>query len=87
MLAQVLRPLADAFPAADHPEVVKRLQGYAKEARRDIGDWQVRGAGQRKAGWIDEPVHPSSTTDIKPTDWIGNPDSPLFEPGGKKAKK
>jgi hypothetical protein len=56
---------------------------YAEEARKDIGDWKVKGSGQRKAGWVENPVHRSTTTDIKPSDWIGNPDSPQFEQGKK----
>jgi len=70
--------------ADKHPEVIKRLLAYAEEARKDIGDWQVKGTGQRKAGWEENPVHPTTTTDIKPNDWIGNPDSPQYDRGKKK---
>ncbi len=41
--------------AADHPEVVKRLTGYAEEARKDLGDTDHPGAGQREAAWIENP--------------------------------
>lgn len=70
--------------ADKHPDVVKRLSAYAVEARKDIGDWQIPGTGQRKAGRVDNPVHPATTTDIKSTDWIGNPDSFLYDLGKKK---
>ena len=70
--------------ADKHPDVVKRLTAYAAEARKDIGDWGVKGAGQRKAGWVENAVHPTTTTKIKPTDWIGNPDSPQYDRGRKK---
>jgi arylsulfatase A len=69
-----------------HPEVVKRLTAYAENARKDIGDWPVKGAGQRKAGWVENPVHPSSNTNITPTDWIGNPDSTQFKHTRRKVK-
>ena len=73
--------------ADKHPEVVQRLLAYAAEARKDIGDWQIPGTGQRKAGWADNPVHQATTTDIKSTDWIGNPDSPQYDPGKKTQPK
>ncbi len=73
--------------ADKHPEIVERLLAYTEEARKDIGDWEVKGAGQRKAGWVENPVHRSTTTDLKSTDWIGNPDSALFDQGRKKSKK
>ena len=65
----------------------KGATAYAAEARKDIGDWQVPGAGRRKAGWVENPVHPSTTTDVKPTDWIGNPDSPQWAPPVRKRAK
>lgn len=42
--------------AADRPEVVKRLTALAERARADIGDDPADGAGQRPAGWIEEPT-------------------------------
>ena len=39
-----------------HPEVVKRLLSLAEKARADLGDWQREGAGQRPAGWVDNPT-------------------------------
>jgi arylsulfatase A len=62
--------------AAEHPEVVARLTAYVEKARNDLGDWNIEGGGRRKAGWVDAPVHPAEGVDLKPTDWIGNPDSP-----------
>ncbi|NQU25538.1 MAG: sulfatase [Candidatus Nealsonbacteria bacterium] len=42
--------------SAEHPEVVKRLTELAEQARLDLGDEAVKGAGQRKAGWVDQAV-------------------------------
>ena len=36
--------------AEDHPEVVKKLMNYVKEAREDLGDNDQSGKNQRKAG-------------------------------------
>jgi hypothetical protein len=36
-----------------HPEVVKRLTALAQKARADIGDYQVKGSGQRQPGWVE----------------------------------
>ena len=38
---------------AKHPEVVKRLRDLAQKAREDIGDYKVKGAGQRKPGLVE----------------------------------
>jgi len=38
--------------ADDHPDVVRRLMGYADEARADLGDMDREGSGQRPAGFI-----------------------------------
>jgi arylsulfatase A-like enzyme len=67
--------------AAQHPDVVKRLTAFAAEARIEIGDWEFPATSQRKAGWEENPLHPATTTNIKPTDWIGNPDSHLYKSG------
>lgn len=40
----------------DHPDVVARLNGYAEQVRRDLGDWKQPGKGQRDAGWVEEPT-------------------------------
>ncbi len=37
------------------PEVVEELQGFADQARRNLGDMGSKGKGQRQADWIDEP--------------------------------
>lgn len=39
---------------AQHPEVVQRLTALANKARADIGDYQVKGSGQRQAGWVED---------------------------------
>lgn len=39
-----------------HPEVVKRLKALADKARADLGDMDKEGAGQREAGWVEEPT-------------------------------
>lgn len=41
--------------AEANPEVVTRLEGYAQEARTDLGDVDRPGKGQRQAGWVDTP--------------------------------
>jgi arylsulfatase A-like enzyme len=69
--------------AAQHPEVVERLKKYAEEARKEIGDWKLKGSGQRPAGMVERSVHSSDGVELEPTDWIGNPDSPLFQRAGK----
>ena len=40
--------------AADNPKVVKSLQGWARVARKDLGDVGLQGKGQRKAGWVEK---------------------------------
>ena len=40
---------------AEYPEVRKRLIRLAQKARADIGDYQVKGSGQRDAGWVENP--------------------------------
>jgi arylsulfatase A-like enzyme len=39
--------------AADHPDVVSRLQAFAEAARQDLGDGDVAGANQRPAGHVE----------------------------------
>jgi hypothetical protein len=34
--------------------VVKQLLAHAEAARKDLGDTNRPGKGQRKAGWVDE---------------------------------
>lgn len=41
--------------AADNPQIVDKLTALAQKAREDIGDEGRQGAGQRPAGWIDDP--------------------------------
>ena len=40
--------------AAENPKVVKSLQGWARVARKDLGDVGLQGTGQRKAGWVEK---------------------------------
>ena len=42
--------------AADHPKVVARLTALAERARGDLGDRGRRGAGQRPAGIMEDPL-------------------------------
>lgn len=42
--------------SAAHPEVVERLLSLANEIRREIGDMDNAGTGQRPAGHVDHPV-------------------------------
>jgi len=42
--------------AAAHPDVVKQLLAHAEIARRELGDGEKAGAGQRAAGRVDEPA-------------------------------
>ena len=39
---------------AHHPNVVKRLTALAQKARADIGDYQVKGSGQRPPGHVED---------------------------------
>jgi len=41
--------------AAEHPDVIAKLQEFVKQARRDLGDGKQPGANQRKAGWVENP--------------------------------
>jgi arylsulfatase A-like enzyme len=41
--------------ADKNPDVVKRLLALAEKARKDLGDMNRPGKGQRSAGWVDEP--------------------------------
>ena len=41
--------------AEEHPEIVTRLVGLAEQARRELGDGDRIGAGQRPAGRVDNP--------------------------------
>ncbi len=48
--------IAERNNVADkHPEVVQRLLALAEKARKDLGDVGIEGAGQRPAGWVDNP--------------------------------
>jgi hypothetical protein len=38
---------------AQHPKTVKRLMALAQKARADIGDYQVKGSGQRMPGHVE----------------------------------
>ena len=40
--------------AAANPKVVKQLLAYAENARKELGDVNRPGKGQRKAGWVDK---------------------------------
>ena len=42
--------------ADKNPEVVKRLLAHAERAREDLGDVNLPGQGQRKAGWVENPA-------------------------------
>ena len=44
----------DKNVAADNPKVVKSLQKWVTEARKDLGDIGMQGKGQRKAGWVEK---------------------------------
>ena len=41
--------------AEKHPEIVRRLTGYAERARNDLGDLGRPGKNQRPAGMVDDP--------------------------------
>ena len=43
----------DRNVAAENPEIVKKLIAHAEAARKDLGDVDRPGKGQRKAGWVD----------------------------------
>ena len=40
--------------ATKYPHVLEQLSGLAEDARRDLGDGDNVGKGQRKAGWVEE---------------------------------
>jgi len=40
--------------AAANPKVVKQLLAHAENARKELGDVNRPGKGQRKAGWVDK---------------------------------
>lgn len=42
--------------SAAEPEVVKRLLALAEAARRELGDDEREGGGQRPAGWVEKPT-------------------------------
>ncbi len=42
--------------SAEHPEVVRRLMALAESARRELGDCDRPGSGQRPAGWVEHPT-------------------------------
>lgn len=44
--------------ATAHPEIVARLAGLAEPARREIGDLDIQGRGERPAGWVFNPKVP-----------------------------
>ena len=44
----------DTDVASANPKVVKQLLAYAEAARKDLGDTNRPGKGQRKAGWVDK---------------------------------
>ena len=44
----------DTDVASTNPKVVKQLLAYAEAARKDLGDTNRPGKGQRKAGWVDK---------------------------------
>ena len=44
----------DTDVASTNSKVVKQLLAYAEAARKDLGDTNRPGKGQRKAGWVDE---------------------------------
>jgi len=42
--------------AKDHPDIVKRLEALAEQARLDLGDMERDGTGQRPAGRVEAPT-------------------------------
>jgi len=42
--------------SGSHPDIVARLMALAETARCDLGDGQREGAGQRPAGWVNNPT-------------------------------
>ena len=41
--------------AADHPDIVAKLTALADKARQEIGDYKIKGRGQREPGHVDHP--------------------------------
>ncbi len=59
LLFNVETDIASANNVADeNPQIVERLLAIAEEARRDLGDQGVAGAGQRAAGKISSAPQP-----------------------------
>ena len=44
----------DSNLADKNPDIVKRLLAHAEQARKDLGDVNRPGKGQRKAGWAEK---------------------------------
>ncbi len=42
--------------SADHPEIVAQLMKYAGQAKKELGDLNTKGYGNREAGMVDHPV-------------------------------
>ena len=42
----------DKNVAESNPKIVKKLQSLAESARKDLGDLNLKGKGQREAGWV-----------------------------------
>ncbi len=42
--------------AQEHPEIVARLELLAEQARKDLGDLDLSGSGQRRRGHVENPV-------------------------------
>jgi hypothetical protein len=42
--------------SARHPELVKKLLSLADAARKEIGDDETDGVGQREPGWVEKPA-------------------------------
>ena len=38
--------------ASSNPQIVEKLQSFAQSAREDLGDLNLKGTGQRNAGWV-----------------------------------
>lgn len=56
-LYDVHNDLGELHEVADkHPDVVQHMLDLAEAARADLGDQDRPGAGQRPAGWVDDPT-------------------------------
>ena len=42
----------DKNVAESNPQIVEKLQSFAQSAREDLGDLNLKGTGQREAGWV-----------------------------------